>query len=67
MEDKKHWKPLPFKFNHAWLKDEGFIEFAKSMWIPFNKESNNRDSKHLLFNLKILKDSFRKWEKEKLK
>ena len=67
LDEKSKWKPLPFKFNHGWLKDKGIFELVKNTWIPFTKYSNDGALSHLLYNLKILKRTVQKMGKEKIK
>jgi hypothetical protein len=56
---------FPFKFNHAWLKEEDFIRLIKSFWTNYRGCFETSASNFLVTKLKHLKKAVIQWQKEK--
>ena len=55
----------PFKFNRAWLLEEGFSNLVKDYWTPDRSPLGDNDISSLVSKLKGLKVEVKLWEKKK--
>ena len=53
----------PFKFNRAWLPTDEFSHVVHSSWTSETNPSGGDDMHRLVIKLKILKLTFKIWEK----
>ena len=57
--------PYPFKFNRAWLLEEGFTNWVGEVWSSL-PSSSSQDSMHsLAHKIRVLKGKANVWMKEK--